>query len=162
MTTNSQLMPKIEIIDGEPKTTSLTIAQHFDKRHADVLRAIEEVITQVSDSFSKRNFALTSYEVEQPNGGTRSLPMYRLTKDGFSFLVMGFTGAKAAQWKEAYIKAFNQMHEAILNSPDKRLKQLDPNILRLLTKVDRSFAHQYLIGLGFAEPVPKPPTQRTT
>ncbi len=60
---------------------------------------------QVSELFSHRNFAGTSYTDQQG----KERPMYRLTKDGFIFLVMGFTGEKAAQIKEAYIAAFNQM-----------------------------------------------------
>ena len=46
--------------------------------------------------------------------------MYQMTKDGFVFLVMGFTGSKAAKFKEDYINAFNEMHDYI-NSEQKQL-----------------------------------------
>lgn len=95
--------PKVEIVKGVAMTTSLEIAKFFDKRHDDVLKAIRNL--QVSELFSHRNFAGTSY----PDQQGKERPMYRLTKDGFIFLVMGFTGEKAAQIKEAYIAAFNQM-----------------------------------------------------
>jgi phage regulator Rha-like protein len=39
--------------------------------------------------------------------------MYRLTRDGFVFLTMGFTGAKAAQFKQWYIEEFNRMEAAL-------------------------------------------------
>lgn len=53
--------------------------------------------------------------VRQPNGGTRKLPCYQITRDGFAFLAMGFTGKRAAQFKEAYINAFNQMEKQLSN-----------------------------------------------
>ena len=56
--------------------------------------------------------------VRQPNGGTRKLPCYQITRDGFAFLAMGFTGKRAAQFKEAYINAFNQMEQALIGKVD--------------------------------------------
>lgn len=91
----------------QPVTTSLIVAEHFGKRHADVIRAVENI--GCSLDFCKRNFALTSYEVPQPHGGVRTLPMYRIAKDGFVMLAMGFTGKDAFKFKEAYINAFNAM-----------------------------------------------------
>ena len=102
--------PLVELDHGEVWTTSLLVADKFGKRHADVLRAVEKL--ECSPEFSERNFALTSAEVAQPNGGVRAVPMYRITRDGFSFLAMGFTGRAAAVWKEAFIAAFNSLeHE---------------------------------------------------
>ncbi|MGK5615600.1 Rha family transcriptional regulator, partial [Proteus mirabilis] len=62
----------------------------------------------------QRNFSLSEYI----DSTGRKLPLYEMTKDGFVFLVMGFTGKKAAQFKEAYIAAFNRM-EAELTKPKK-------------------------------------------
>lgn len=114
----------------ELKTTSLKIAEAFEKRHADVLRAIDKIVSQVSDSFGKRNFALSEYE--QPNnlGIMTSYRMYELTKDGFIMVVMGFTGAKAFAIKEAYINAFNLMH-------DKLFPKMKPRFLSELTDKER-------------------------
>jgi Rha family phage regulatory protein len=101
--------------DGETlKTTSLIIAEKFDKRHSDVLRAIEQVLTQVSDIFRERNFALSQYDQKTPTGGVKKVPMYELTKDGFMMVVMSFTGAAAMAIKETYINAFNFMRDKLL------------------------------------------------
>jgi Rha family phage regulatory protein len=74
-------------------TTSLNIAEVFGKNHCDVLDAIENY--QCSQEFSQINFTLTSYT----DSFNRKQKMYELTRDGFSFLVMWFTGAKTAQFK---------------------------------------------------------------
>lgn len=103
--------PLVELDHGEVWTTSLLVADRFGKRHADVLRAVEKL--ECSPDFSERNFALTSAEVAQPNGGFRAVPMYRITRDGFSFLAMGFTGRAAAAWKEKFIGAFGRMEREL-------------------------------------------------
>ena len=88
--------------------TTLEISNRFGKRHDDVLRAIKNL--ECSQEFSRRNFAGTSYNDSQ----NKPRPMYEITRDGFTFLCMGFTGSQAALWKERYIEAFNQM-EAVLH-----------------------------------------------
>ncbi|KOO15972.1 Rha family transcriptional regulator [Vibrio xuii] len=85
------------------RTTSLKVAEAFNKRHDDVLRKLRNL--DCSQEFIDRNF--TGNEYQDRRG--RSLPLYEMTKDGFIFQVMGFTGKRAAQIKEAYINAFNQM-----------------------------------------------------
>lgn len=104
--------PDLKIIDGQITTTSQQIAAHFNKVHRDVVRAIENI--ECSAEFRLRNFAQSSFEAEMPNGGKRKHKSYRLTRDGFVFLAMGFTGKDAAQWKEAYITAFNKMEAELL------------------------------------------------
>nr|WP_244495911.1 Rha family phage regulatory protein [Escherichia coli] len=103
--------PEIAIVDGQAVTSSLAVADFFSKRHDDVLKKIR--ILDCSPEFCARNFAETSILVRQPNGGTRKLPCYQITRDGFAFLAMGFTGKRAAQCKEAYINAFNQMEKQL-------------------------------------------------
>ncbi|MDR1112926.1 MAG: Rha family transcriptional regulator [Bacteroidales bacterium] len=101
---------------GQSVTSSLLVAKKFGKRHADVLRDIhnlEEKITEVSKNECKRNFALTSQLVEQPNGGFRDEGYYMMTRDGFSLLVMGFTGTEALRFKLDFIKAFNRMETTL-------------------------------------------------
>lgn len=93
--------------DNQVTTTSRKIADRFGKRHADVLRSISKL--GCSDDFNQRNFALVEYIDEK--GEKR--PEFEITKDGTVFLIMGFTGKKAADFKEAYINAFNWMHETI-------------------------------------------------
>lgn len=103
--------PEIAIVDGQAVTSSLAVADFFSKRHDDVLKKIR--ILDCSPEFCARNFAETSILVRQPNGGTRKLPCYQITRDGFAFLAIGFTGKRAAQFKEAYINAFNQMEKQL-------------------------------------------------
>ena len=71
-----------------------------------------------SEKFGKRNFALTSYTDEQ----SKAHPCYLMTRDGFTFLVMGYRGKKAAQFKEAYIKQFNLMERALQRKQIEREK----------------------------------------
>ncbi|MFC5705408.1 Rha family transcriptional regulator [Aeromonas eucrenophila] len=99
----------ISLQQGQPVTTSLKVAELFGKRHDDVLKKIRNL--ECSSDFHLRNFAEMSQEVEIGNGAKRSSRFYEMTKDGFIFVVMGFTGAKAAATKEAYINAFNWMAE---------------------------------------------------
>ncbi|MGL5282257.1 MAG: Rha family transcriptional regulator [Plesiomonas shigelloides] len=94
----------ISINDGQPVTTSRKIAELFGKRHADVLRRISGL--ECSPDFNQRNFAFVEYVDDK--GEAR--PEFNITKDGTAFLIMGFTGKKAAEFKEAYINAFNWMH----------------------------------------------------
>ncbi|EFI5871657.1 TPA: peptidase [Escherichia coli] len=103
--------PEIAIVDGQAVTSSLAVANFFSKRHDDVLKKIR--ILDCSPEFCARNFAETSILVRQPNGGTRKLPCYQITRDGFAFLAMGFTGKRAARFKEAYINAFNLMEKSL-------------------------------------------------
>ncbi len=76
---------------GELTATSLMIAEKFGKDHKNVLRAIEKV--DCSEKFSRLNFEPCSYT----NNNNRQMPMYRVTRDGFVYLVTGFTGKKAAE-----------------------------------------------------------------
>lgn len=107
--------PAITIIDGVPTTLSTDLARHFGKRHDDILRSIRNLLPQL-DTDHARNFAEMVIEVEIGSGATRKDPAYRLTRDGFTLLAMGFTGKKALAFKLAYIDAFNRM-EAALHQP---------------------------------------------
>ena len=117
----------VSIVDGKPVTTSLDIAAHFNKRHGDVLRAVRKL--DCSPEFNERNFALIRIDTDLGAGRARKDPAFQMTRDGFVFLVMGFTGADAAKWKEAYINAFNQM-EAALHEADPKTTSVDiPSLL---------------------------------
>jgi Rha family phage regulatory protein len=98
---------EIRIVDGRATTTSLHVAEHFGKLHKNVLKAIAAL--DCSPEFHKLNFEPMEIEVPIGMGKTRKDPAFRMTRDGFTFLCMGFTGKEAAKWKEAYINAFNQM-----------------------------------------------------
>lgn len=89
------------------RVDSLIVAEMFEKRHDDVLRSIRNL--DCSEEFRLRNFTESSYR----NGQGKKQPCYYMTRDGFVFLAMGYRGKKASQFKEAYIKRFNQMESFI-------------------------------------------------
>lgn len=98
-------LPRVTVRDGSASVSSLDIARHFEKAHKDVLRAIDKAILETGPEFAERNFAPSGY-IDQTG---RTLRAFDLSRDAFSFLVMGFTGAGAVRWKLAYIDAFNKM-----------------------------------------------------
>lgn len=102
----------IQNSNGSDVTTSLIVAQVFGKNHKDVLRDIEKL--SCSEDFRMRNFAHTPYT--HPQNG-QVYHYYEMTKDGFSFLVMGYTGAKAGEFKEKFISEFNK-REMMLKDDD--------------------------------------------
>lgn len=125
-------LPNIYEYGGEPVTTSRAVAEQFEKRHDNVIKNIESIIAElnggalnfeetttdngnalnfeaVNREFAAHNFFLTEYTDEK--GERRK--QYIMTRDGFTLLAMGFTGAKAMQFKVAYINAFNRMEELI-------------------------------------------------
>lgn len=101
---------------GHPVTTSRIVAKVFDKEHYNILRDIESL--DCSDEFNALNFELVSYKDKK--GEKR--PEYNMTKDGFTFLVMGYKGKKAAKFKEAYIKQFNEMEVFIKSLQQAKLE----------------------------------------
>ncbi|ENY3615981.1 Rha family transcriptional regulator [Escherichia coli O8:H49] len=95
--------PDVTIKNGRAVTTSIAIAEFFGKRHERVLDKIRNL--DCSAKFTEHNFVSSEYT----DSTGRKLPMYQITKNGFVFLVMGFTGKKAAAFKEAYIAEFDRM-----------------------------------------------------
>ncbi|MCA3991403.1 Rha family transcriptional regulator [Vibrio vulnificus] len=113
-------------------TDSRNIAEYFGKRHDDVLRKVRSLAC--SREFNARNFAEVEYKDQKGERRTA----YQMTKDGFMFLVMGFTGKRAAEIKERYINAFNEMAES-LKQPSHHANHLelpDFNHQRVLLTVD--------------------------
>jgi phage regulatory protein, rha family len=102
-TTLTLSQPDVTIKNGRAVTTSVAIAEFFGKRHERVLDKIRNL--DCSSSFNEHNFVSVTYT--DAKGEKR--PMYQITKNGFVFLVMGFTGKKAAAFKEAYIAEFDRM-----------------------------------------------------
>lgn len=106
--TTLNLVPKDAVVihDADIRTTSLKVAEAFGKRHSHVLRAIANL--DCSEEFASAHYWAHVDKV-QAGAVKRDSKYYEMTKDGFMFLVMGFTGKQAAQIKEAYINAFNAM-----------------------------------------------------
>ncbi|EGD3450258.1 Rha family transcriptional regulator [Campylobacter coli] len=99
---------ELEVVDNAVYTTSLSVAEVFNKNHKNIIRKINEF---PKDNFTKLNFELSKYI----DSTGRILPCYKITRDGFSLLVMGFTGEKAYKWKVEFIKAFNEMEKRLRN-----------------------------------------------
>ena len=110
----------IKKIDGELVVTSRQIAVDFEKEHKNIIRDIENLIKEDSSILSNALFIESDYT----NSNNRKFKEYLLTRDGFSLLVMGFTGSKALQWKLKYIEAFNKM-EQTLREPQKQLTPIE-------------------------------------
>lgn len=98
----------VKITNGELMTTSKIIADAFSKPHRNITRDISNL--ECSEEFRTLNFVQSSYTSPQ----NKVLKCFDITRDGFAFLCMGFTGKKAAEWKEKYINAFNKMEKGLL------------------------------------------------
>ena len=96
--------------NGQPVASSRDIAEHFEKEHRNVLRDIDDLRKDVL------NFEQMFFSVEIPDSYGRPQRAYLMNRDGFSLLVMGFTGKSALEWKLKYIDAFNRM-EAQIKKP---------------------------------------------
>ena len=106
-------VPALTIVDGQPTTTSNEVAQHFGKQHKHVLDKIAALLADLPTEFAGPNFRLSEFT----DSTGRTLPAYRLTRDGFTLLAMGFTGKKALAFKLAYIDAFNRMEAELQKQP---------------------------------------------
>ena len=116
--------------NNQAVTSSRLIADYFGKRHDTVIRTIRKL--GCISEFNRHNFV----EITYIDTRGRKQPEYLMTKDGFTILAMGFTGAKAMQFKEAYIKAFNKM-EGLLKG-NTTILQLEKRI-EALEKANKPF-----------------------
>ena len=105
---------ELTVTNGQPITTSLAIAEHFGKRHDNVLRDIERL--ECSKEYYLLNFEEVTHKYVNGKGAVQTGKAYNVTKDGFMFLAMGFTGKEAAAWKERFIAAFNAMERQLLEN----------------------------------------------
>ncbi|EOI0504286.1 Rha family transcriptional regulator [Campylobacter coli] len=121
-------MEKLAVINGvsvelevqgadQVACTSLSVAEVFNKNHKNIIRKINEF---PKDNFTKLNFEPSKYI----DSTGRVLPCYKITRDGFSLLVMGFTGEKAYKWKLAFINAFNEMEKRLKNIKAEQMQKL--------------------------------------
>lgn len=119
----------VEIKEDRPMTTSIMIAEVFGKEHYNILAKIKEN----ECNFNALNFKVVEYI--DSKGETR--PMYLLDRDFASFLIMSFTGKKAVEWKLKYIKAFNDMEQAIKSQSNKLLpKTYKEALYQLIEQVE--------------------------
>lgn len=120
---------EFEVVNSGVFTTSLSVANVFEKRHSDILAQIREF---PKDDFTERNFPLSEYT----DSTGRKLPCYNLTRDGFSLLVMGFTGTRAYKWKIEFIEAFNKM-EAMIKAAKNNDLNLQSKFAEILSALKR-------------------------
>lgn len=107
-----ELAQKLFNKDGQIVVSSRVVANDFNKRSADVLEKIDNLKVDLSSTDFSALFIESQYKAS--NGKMNK--EYLLTRDGFSLIVMGFTGGEALQWKLKYIEAFNKMEEIIKNN----------------------------------------------
>lgn len=112
------------VMDSKVVVSSRTVAEVFEKEHKNVLRDIQTL--GVDEDFIKLNFEPSTY----CDSTGRTLPEFLITRDGFTLLAMGFTGAKAMKFKIAYIEAFNRMEEKLKNPYAIKIPQSFPEALR--------------------------------
>lgn len=108
------------------------VADLFEKNHQHVMEAVRKLIDDksgYSSEFRRSNFRQSSYK----NSQNRTQPCYLMTRDGFTALAMGFTGPRANQFKELYIKRFNEMEEQIKYLQS--LKDLHPQLTGVIKSV---------------------------
>lgn len=122
--------------------TSLDVAETFGKEHNKVLRDIREL--ECSDDFRLSNFGQSSYI----NSQGKKMPMYYMTRDGFTLLAMGYTGEKAMKFKEGYIRQFNAMEKVLLGKIRERdkgiaVRQALTNALKESQENERMHGHAY-------------------
>ena len=106
------LSPSVSLHSGRPATTSLEVAKFFGKRHDNVLRDVDALLSQLPENSLQHNFEETYQEQETPFG-IKQIRVFILYRDGFMLLVMGYTGKKALSMKLPYIEAFNRMEEEL-------------------------------------------------
>jgi len=107
---------------GQLTVTSRQISEDFEREHKNVLETIRSL---TAENLAVKSLIIESdYEVRG-----KQYPEYLLTRDGFSLLVMGFTGSKALNWKLEYIKAFNEMEQSLKNVQPKLSKELQSIIM---------------------------------
>lgn len=138
------MLVEIKTVNKEEVTvvTSLDIAETFGKEHRRVLQDIRDL--KCSEEFRLRNFVQSNYVNEQGH----KQPMFIMTRDGFTLLAMGYTGEKAMQFKEAYIKQFNAMEKALIGKVKERekgiaVRQALTNAIKESGENERMHGHAY-------------------
>ena len=140
------MLVEIKTVNKEEVTvvTSLDVAETFGKEHKNVLADIRNIQSDISSA----EFSALFYEEAYTASNGKKNPMYYMNRDGFTLLVMGYTGEKAMQFKLAYIKQFNAMEKALIGKIKEREKGIA--VRQALTKAiqqsgenDRMHGHAY-------------------
>lgn len=124
--------------DDQVLTTSLKVAEVFEKEHKHVLDAVRKLFT-AENSAVKQMFQESTYLNER----NQSQPMFVMNRDGFTLLAMGFNGKKALDFKIAYIDAFNKMEAELKTQQTKQLSAAES----LLQSVQLLVAHERQLAI---------------
>ena len=119
-------------------TTSLLVAETFEKEHRNVLKAIRKLMTATNVAVAQM-FDETTYVNEQG----KEQPMFVMNRDGFTLLAMGFSGEKALEFKVKYINAFNKMEAELKSQQTKQLSAAES----LLQSVKLLVAHERQLAI---------------
>lgn len=133
----------VKINNGQIVTSSRQIAEAFGKQHRHVLRDIRDMLGGLPKIGHTPPMFYESSYINEQNG--QSYPEYLMNRDGFSLLVMGFTGKAAMEWKLRYISAFNQM-EAELNRINNNLPDFSNPVEAARAWADEAEKNQKLIA----------------
>ena len=126
---NAELI-NIQNKDGVAVVSSRVVAYDFDKQHKHVLEAIDNLIKEMGVAEKSADLFIESkYQHPQNKQWYKE---YLLTRDGFSLLVMGFTGKEALQWKLQYIEAFNKMEEQIKQASHNPYANVSPELQSII------------------------------
>lgn len=137
-TSSPTFSPVVHLHSGRPATTSLDVARYFGKRHDNVLRDVDELLSQLPENSLQLNFEETFQAQETPIG-RKQTRMFTIYRDGFMLLVMGYNGKKALAMKLAYIDAFNRMEAALaekaaLPPEDAPITPADQSVLQAIVR----------------------------
>lgn len=146
---NDVLSVSVEVKNGIPVVSSRQVAQTFEKQHKDVLESIRGIMRSAENSADLDSWFIESTEADAYG---REQKVYLMTRDGFSLLVMGFTGKKALQWKIAYINAFNEMEKALKEGTQVAMPMYhsDVDALHYAGEFSRILSTQFGIDAGIA------------
>ena len=140
------MLVEIKKINKDDKVicTSLDISETFKKEHYHIIRDIKELQPKLDCTEFNNMFYEDSYKAS--NG--KKNPMYLMNRDGFTLLVMGYTGEKAMKFKLDYIKQFNYMEKALNSKCLERekgiaVRQALTKALQQSTENDRMHGHAY-------------------
>lgn len=131
----NEIVVNITEKDGQAVVSSREVARNFEKEHKNVLRDIENLIKEGCSNLSRPLFIESQYQHPQNKQWYKE---YLLTRDGFSLLVMGFTGQRALEWKLKYIEAFDKMEQYIKEQQPKVPTTYKEALQHLLVQVEEN------------------------
>lgn len=149
--------PLVKIEDGRSITTSVDVANYFDRKHQHVMESVRSTIMDVSETFSRSNFRPSTYT----DSRGKSQPCYQLTRNGFAMIALGFTGKKATQFREAYITRFDEMEGVLLRANYRKQMlndiQIDDRVRQIMGEARSVFSLTFAYNLMIARGLHIPP-----